>query len=416
MKALLRLLILTTALSLAACGDDSSSSNNSANNGDNNTNNSTNNANNGNNTNNPTNNVNNANNVDDMGVEDMGEPDMGGTDDMGADTGGDDMGEVDMSMGPTPVDIMWPSTADDFASTANANTYISKLITPELDENDIPTCCKDFGDISKNAGTDNALAELDASISGFGASLAGSLQNGIEEGNVIILLDHRELESADDPDGFVLGWLNASFDGATTYQTAAAGQGQFLIDPASFIAGTGEPQIKFNPANMMQGNLTAGPTDVSLLLPLDSALLAVTVQKAEITGVATLSMDGVSYTAGTIAGYIALQNLFDALNELAAASCGCLGLGNTPLYENDGLGWDGNCVSNVGNLCPGADQEICRVIGGSNALNGNFCGVLPSIFENSADIDTDGNPDTYEALSLGLEWIGVNAEVTGILN
>lgn len=405
-------LVLFTALFALACGgDDSPSSNNADNQSNLNNENNQNNLNNVNNLNN-LNNENNQNNENNLNNVNNEEPDMGqdmtSEEDMGM-----DMAEEDM--GPDEVSITWPATPEDFADSANANTYISELITPEILDNE-PTCCKDFGDISKNEGIDNALAELDEAIAGFGASLAGSLQNGINQGSVVILLDHRELSGADDADGFVLSWLNGAFADGTSYANASSGQGQFLLAADSFDAGTGEPQIVFNPAQMVLGEMSAGPAPVSLLLPLDDAFLSVTVQNAEVTGTATLSLDGVAYTAGTISGYIEVENLIDALNELAASSCGCLGL-QQPLFEEVDGEYVGNCVDNVAAACPNQDEEICRVIGGNVALpNGEFCGVLPNLFEGSADISTNGDPDTYEALSLGLEWVGVNAEVTGIAN
>lgn len=402
---------LLMALSLAfACGDDSTDSNNG--NNANTNNGATNNANNSNNIT-----TNNANNVSDMGVVSDAGADMAGGDDMagGEDAGGDMTGGVDMAP-DMAMAYQWPATADDYASSVVANTYLNSLVLPELDQNDEPTCCKDFGARSLNSGLDNAVAQLDSLLAPVGVSLSASLELAIEQGDLIVLLDHRELESADDADGFVLSWVNGEFAQGTDYTLADAGNGQFLIDAASFVPGTGEPLVNFDPASMTAGVMSGGPTTGAIVFPIGTLLINVTLQEAEIAGNATLSMDGVAYTQGTVSGYILLSDIMNGLNEIAASpACSCLGL-TGPLYEQDASGdWSGNCVSNTASLCPDVSQQTCRLIAGDSFSSGEICTTLPILLPGQTDIDSNGDSE-YDSLSIGLEWTGVNAEITGVAN
>jgi hypothetical protein len=59
-------------------------------------------------------------------------------------------------------------------------------------------------------------------------------------------------------------------------------------------------------------------------------------------------------------------------------------------------------------LCEKPEEEVCRVLGGANVIDGGYCGVLPQILQNTSDIDSDGD-GKWDSLSVGLEWSAVPA-------
>jgi hypothetical protein len=342
---------------------------------------------------------------------DLGD-DMTTAPDMAGDTGGDMAADMGADMGPElpPLEIDWPDDPELFANTANA-TYIPTLSLPPLSDGK-PTCCYDFGAKSKNEGIDNAFAILASTLQGFDFDLNAVLLDSLMTGALTVLLDHRELDGPDDADGFVLSWLRGEFEGTTDYPDAAAGNGTFLLDPDSLDA-TGAPLLYFDPALMEGGSMSAGPDQLSLILPFIGLNLEVTVEEATMTGDAMIGSPEVSYDSGTMSGYVTVEEIFTGINEIVASECSCLGLGATPLYEQDGDGdWTGNCVSDPELVCP--DIELCRTLGGDDINSSETCSATLTFLPQLADIDTDGDTSKYEAVSLGMEWTGVPATVVGV--
>lgn len=388
---------------------------------------------------------------DDGGGSETGN-DTSGTDMAGGDTatgdtntGSDtntngDTGGTDTSMAEE-VPITWPASPDEFVSTSSSVTYVATLEIPALDANDVPECCRDFGEISRDYveavadgleptnEIDNALAGLADSIQGIAPdfSLQDTLDEQIMSGSLALLFDHREFNGmATDDDNFVLVGLLGSFADPTTYAEASAGTGTFNINPASFVSG-GEPLIKFNPAIMASGEMSAGPSTFQLTFPLGFANLDVAVSDTLIAGTASVEANGVSYTSGTLSGYVEIEELIAAINALMASpDCECLGLGDTPLYEYDASTGEitDNCVDqNTANTeCETMDEEICRTLGGGTVegVPIPLCGALPGFVTAVADIDVDGDCATdpegcaFEALSLGLRWTGVPGTIEGL--
>lgn len=356
----------------------------------------------------------------DMSEADMSEPepdmaeDMPAEEDMAEDMAPepDMMADMEADMDPVdpPLPFTWPADPTAFANTSTDASYIYELLVPETQDG-VAVCCKDFGAISKAPGIDNALANLNDTLAIFGADIQAPLTDAIENGSAVILLDHRELDGATDPDGFLLSWLAGSFANGTDYGSAAASNGQFTLLPAAFKPGTGEPLVVFNPASMMANEMAAGPTSLDFSLPFLGSTLSLAIQQAEVSGTATVPNDGIAYTDGALSGWVTLESMYTAINTIIDQNCACIG--NTqPIYTQDATNqeWEGACVANVNTVCPSNAEEICRVLAGSNIQNGGVCGLLPSILQGAADIDAD-NDDNFEALSIGFEWSAARADI-----
>jgi hypothetical protein len=289
-------------------------------------------------------------------------------------------------------------------------TYVSELTLPSV-SGGVPTCCKDFGELSKakieddRDVFDNAFAQLASAVSLFGINMQEAIDGQLEDGRLAILFEHVDLRSEND--SFRLDGFFGAFAGATTYAEASAGQGSFTIDANSYD-GSGNPLIRFNGATMQNGSLSAGPAVVGASFPVAGGALALQVHGAEVTGEATLSEGGVSYVNGTIAGYILLDDLFGAANDfLNSEACSCLNLGGRDVFVKDGEEWDPECLSEAEQ-----DAQTCEEDSGCLTLaSGLICNALPATIENEADIRTDANSSFYQGLSVGWGFSGVPATI-----
>jgi hypothetical protein len=315
----------------------------------------------------------------------------------------------------------WPTDPNDYVP--GPISYINSLTVPAV-VSGVPTCCKDFGTISKDyivSGTnnmDNALAVLAGSLGAFGVDLQQLLTDAITGGSLVVLLDHQDLAYSSLPDPyFALVQLLGEFDVGTTFVEANAGTGEFLIDPASFLPASGEPVNWYFPADMQATTMSAGPFTLSLSLPLGFVTLDVQAFGAEVDGVhGAITAAGVPYTSGTLAGYILVDDIFAVINALIdSPQCDCLGLSSSVYTEQPNGTWTGSCVTTAG-LCTLPDEEICKTLAGNSlfASPPEVCLVLPSVLQSQADIDLNSNSTVYEGLSLGLQLTGATGTITGI--
>jgi hypothetical protein len=242
-------------------------------------------------------------------------------------------------------------------------SYIDTLTIPSVSGQE-PSCCYDFGEISKNGtGTDdNALAIIanNPLLEFAGIDFQQVLDDTLENGDQVLLLNHVGLTGPDD--SFRMDGLQGDFAEGTTYTEASAGV----------------------------------------------TTLTATVKEARISGAATLSETAASYTGGELSGYILVDELFAGLNAYAA-TCTCLGLSGDLFAKGpDGL-WDSDCVANAATLC--AEEPDCATIAGSEVFEGQACPLVPDLIQNNADIDLNDDPAVYEGLSVGFEWTGQNAAI-----
>lgn len=316
-------------------------------------------------------------------------------------------------VGPTPE---FPDTPAEY--TAGITSYVNSLTIPAVVDG-VPTCCEDFGPISKDfiaSGTDNidnALAQL-AVLLGSLASLQDLLDEGLADGSVVLIADHQTLNEFALPDPFALAIVNGSFDNGTDFAQASAGNGEFLIETDAFLGGTGEPASLFFPSLMTETDMTAGPASLDFPIPFGILTLDLTVSAAKVTGVHSgVDAAGIEYTSGTISGYLQIDQFFSAANAiLNGDDCSCLGL-TEDVYQKIGGFWTGVCVTDPELLCTLPDEEICATLAGNSIGEAQVCGALPFFIADAADIDLTADPG-FEGLSLGIEFTAVPGQVNGV--
>jgi hypothetical protein len=288
-------------------------------------------------------------------------------------------------------------------------SYVSRLLIP-LTSGGVPTCCKDFGEISKDhiedgtARIDNALALLAEGLGELGLSMQDIIDDAFLDGVVVLLYEHQGLGDPADS-AFTLVELAGSFAGSTSHEEAAAGAGVFEIDPRSFDPITGEPRSSAAAA-AAGGRVSAGPYVAHLAVPMPPSVLEVRVSAAELAGTIAVSEAGVTYSQATFSGYVLLDDLFGAMNAAVTdPSCACLGL-DGPVYVADAAGaWSASCVAGAQAACPNEEEALCVTLAGDDGL----CPDTTVVFEGLADIELDPARDGYEALSVGFTWSGVPA-------
>jgi hypothetical protein len=321
--------------------------------------------------------------------------------------------------GTPPVVVTYPADPTgyvDGADTASTLSYVKSLVVPPVSDDSVATCCAKFsGSLYPEDEFDNQLSFLAPVVEGaLKQNINDLIGEQIASGTVTILWDHIMLDGADDANGFVLAGLlgkfadGTTFDGAAGSKNASTGAGEFLVDPASFKTGTGEPLITFNPVTIASGKVKAGPGPFRLDLPILGFNLSLEVSETQITGDATITADGVSYTNGTLSGYVKASDIFGALNQVAG-TCDCLGLNGSDLIELVNDKWQCSVANTAFDGCKGDPVSLCDSLSGA----GQVCGLLGAI-SGFLDIDTD-NDGKGDALSLGLRWEGVNASITGLV-
>ena len=292
--------------------------------------------------------------------------------------------------------IDWPDTPDDY--TVESVARVDSFTVPEPG-----TCCRDFGMISRDYvedGTneiDNALAELAGLTVGLGLDIEALLNQLIADDDLVLLLDHRELDGDTDP-SFVLAMLYGTPDTMT-------GSG-YLVRRVSFAGATGTPTSVFVPAEITSGAVTAGPGEVTLPIPLGALAVDYRFRNVIIEG--TLDRSGPSYTAGTMAGYLLVDDYFEGLNLVAARDCACLGL-TTPLYEKVGTTWTEHCVPATTAMTACAATPACVDLG-----SGTACEFSPILVPDLADLDVDSSVASFDALSFGLQFTASPATINGV--
>lgn len=324
----------------------------------------------------------------------------------------DDTAAGDSDTGETEPDdtLEWPSSPE--AYTYGDVVYLSSF--------DIPPaagpqrCCRDWGAASKNPGIDNAIATLKSLTSAF-LDFEAELDASIENGIFVALLDLRDLPSGDG--AFPMSFLLADFAPGSWYGPASLGDGEFLVDPQSFLPGTGEPQVYFPEVQRTGDDVSGSGGDLAIALAFAGVSLYVPVQDVSLDARLFEGDDGrVALTDGSLSGYIRTDDFFGAYNDAVDQICGCAGL-TGPLFTKSRGTWTGTCLANddVAELCPLSDEYACAFLLGSDLAQSGVCGLVESFLPLVPDIDTNGTPNSYEGISVGLRFETAPAEVVGLL-
>jgi len=298
--------------------------------------------------------------------------------------------------------VMWPASADMY--TPGPVSRITSLTIPTPVDG-VSDCCRDWGAISKDnivMGTDeidNAFALLAEATVGLGLDIQMLLNANITAQTLNVLLDHQGFDGDPDP-AFILAALDGVPDMA----------GGYAIDRQSFVPGTGTPRSLFEPSSLSGGALVAGPGAMTLALPFAGITLAYTFEDVSIGGTVT-GATGVTYTAGTLSGFLKVDDYFGGVNDFVTSSCACLGL-TGPLYTRSGSAWTHQCLDQLDAdaRCPGVDDGGCREVAA-----GTDCTASPVIIPSLADLDTDAGTPGYESLSLGLRFTAAPVTVSGVV-
>ncbi len=330
----------------------------------------------------------------------------------------------------TPVTLACPCGGGT-GYTAEAPTFISTVEIPVVDlsgdEPDIP-CCKDFGEISRDFiedGTnniDNVLALLASLLDAIGERDMNASVNGqIENGNLVLLLDHQGVNPTATPDPFELVFLRGEYAQGTQYAAASIGNGEFLIDPSSFEPGTETPNVIFPTASYDDDTVTASGGVFETIIPFSGSLVEISINDAEIDGMHSgISDDGLAYEAATVSGYIAPADLITAINGvMASSSCDCLGI-TGPIFTEDGGVWSATgCLADAESLCTLPNERNCVVIGELFDLDDDdavgLCDLIPDALFDLADLDLDSDTETFEGMSASINFTGAEGSISGIV-
>lgn len=321
----------------------------------------------------------------------------------------------------------WPADAADYV--AGPLSYVDEITVPGV-EMDVPVCCKDFGEISKDFienGTDqldNGLAVLSPLLALIGVDFSEQLNMSIQDGSLVVLLDHQFLDLADGSgvvargglpdDEFALVQLEAVFADGTTFAEASVGDGEFVILPGTFLPGSGEPAAVAFPAFMDVDGMSAGPFELDLTLSFGILDIDIIATQAEVTATpGQITPAGIPYTEGIITGIVQLDDVFADFNSvLGSSDCACLGLTDDVFTQLPDGSWRGSCVPDGAALCSEPREAVCATLAGSNpqAESPEICALFPPVLQNvAADLDLDGDPSRYEGMSIGLRFTAVPA-------
>ncbi|MBH23454.1 MAG: hypothetical protein CMH57_03110 [Myxococcales bacterium] len=184
--------------------------------------------------------------------------------------------------------------------------------------------------------------------------------------------------------------------------SATEADGVYTADLASFMDGTGNPQIEFNGAEISGGALSAGPAQFAFALNLADIPIELLVDSAQIMADASADGSGVALANGELSGAVPLSAIIDALNGyLASDSCACLELDGDLIT---GSGASFSCTGTPAGSCSG-DAEICSTIA-------NACRLAVPIVSGQADIDLSGD-GTADSISVFIRLEAQGATLSG---
>lgn len=307
---------------------------------------------------------------------------------------------------------------------ARLGGFIDSIDIPFVDIDQdfiIADCCKDFGAISKDFiergvdTIDNAVAGLAAVMNAFGETdVSQGVNDDIAAGEIVLLLDHRDLDASSAPDPLDLALLHGTFAPGTDFAAAVAGNGMFVADSENFLPGTSTPKNTFSSAVYRVDSLSADGGTFAAVLPFGGTTIDVAIQESEIeAGHSGVSATGLGYESATVAGYVFPEDLVIAINGvLRSDNCACLGLTEDIYTKDSGGEWTATgCLADAESLCPIATKRSCIVLAEAINLDDEnsigLCDAIPQAMFLFADLDLDGDTATFEGLSTGIRFTSV---------
>lgn len=313
---------------------------------------------------------------------------------------------------------VWPASSADYK--LHNGTFLTTLTFPDVAHDDL--CCRDFGDISRDFiknGTnnaDNALAAMDAVLSAASngkVNFSGPIGTAIRVGRYVPLLDHVDIPSTSG--NYTLAYFSGSPAEGTTFDSAQNGGGEFLLKPDSFVGDSGTPKFLFGSSTVSGGHLTATDGHFELPLPVAWGRVLMDVQRVQIEADVAIVDGGVTMTNGVLSGFIKVDDWFKAYNQVVNEKCACAEL-NADVYGRGPSGWEDHCLDTAQGTCTGADAVACGVLLLSNIKDGGICKGMFNAVAAAADLNFDDDDQTYEGLSVGVRFSGVQATSTGLFD
>lgn len=298
------------------------------------------------------------------------------------------------------------TTFDDWGPAS----YVDQLAIAGEDE-----CCVDF---TGDGNPDNELAGIADTLDDID-DINDQIQEGIDDGEISIVLEHDGLEDVQDGEEYDINFLFADDvdDGEATIDPASFEDGTHphaLIPDAEVTDDNGSYVLDAGPGTVVlqldAGALTDGAVDAELELDINNATIQADFEDTDIS-------EGVGLENGEIGGVLRFEDVFEAINEVAE-ECGCLGNPET-LVEFD----DGDAICNLSederdDLQEGYDdfEEACDDQGDEEfcADLGQFCpGISVITAMGLADVDTSGDGDA-DAFTAGITFEASAVEIVGV--
>jgi hypothetical protein len=166
----------------------------------------------------------------------------------------------------------------------------------------------------------------DSGLVGLAGQVNGPLRDAIEGGDIGIIFEFAGVTDFDSTASFQLNGLL----GESNADPAVMG-GEYVVMEDGYVQDTCMPLIYFRGAKIVDGMLSAGPSNFRLSIPLDETLvLDVTLVEAQIKAEITEGgVDGVAATGGVLSGILTKAELEAVLGALEA-ECDAAPAGEKP--------------------------------------------------------------------------------------
>ncbi len=342
---------------------------------------------------------------------DAGTPDVSESVDSGEDTGVDAApGEVDPNATCETAPVHPRCEADPSTFEGWHTASVVSAIEFAFDD----TCCFDLDGDGTN---DNALGELlelaegfDVDVDSFNASIAESIASG----SLVLLVEHQGAVS--EGGDFAINYYLGTQDGDFTAPTEQ-GPNRYTVDAGSLRQGVW-PSARMGEATHDGASLSAGPGAVEIATELLGPPFSVRITAAQIEATvdpaSTFGGEGVRLTGGRLGGAVRVSEIFDAINDVYDANCGC-----APLPDGARLvAYDPAALADAACSTPDNDTSACEA--DSVCVTAyDLCGFV-GLAGLVVDIDADDpesdcvDAGTCNAISLGTTFETLGATITGV--
>lgn len=277
------------------------------------------------------------------------------------------------------------------------------------------SCCFD---LDQDGTNDNALGQLLELAKGSGTDTSTfnqSLAASIQDGTIKLLVEHQYIsaQGGDFAINYYLGKQDGDFSGP-----AANGINPYLVNTDSFSQGV-MAGARMTNAKTANQTLEAGPGDVLITTALLGPPLTLRISAAQIKATVDNAKtqyqgqdSGVALTQGKLGGAVRLSDIFDGINQVYDAQCGCAPV-SEPFIKYSSAELHKAACSAPQNDTSACEQDslcvdiyaVCKLVGFATRV---------------ADINVDDlgadckDAKTCNAISLATTFEAVGAQITGV--